>query len=105
MVEKHLIEYDYFNHIDYLLATDVVSLLYFDLINKLNEANGFDPITSSSAATGGPTKPTEPNGSGATTSATEPGSDLDPTTPGSAFSLTSSVHVTCLSIFLLMFLI
>ncbi|CAG9826897.1 unnamed protein product [Diabrotica balteata] len=45
IVESHVIEYDRFNHIDFLLAKDVDSLLNFHVINTLNVYNDKDNIT------------------------------------------------------------
>ncbi|KAJ8922518.1 hypothetical protein NQ315_007548 [Exocentrus adspersus] len=46
VVEKHLIDYKDFNHIDFILAKDIVSMLYSKVINKLNEINGVAPTAS-----------------------------------------------------------
>ncbi|XP_017775706.1 PREDICTED: lipase 3-like, partial [Nicrophorus vespilloides] len=36
VVVKHLIEYEHFNHMDYLFAIDVVKFLYNDILNCMN---------------------------------------------------------------------
>lgn len=101
VVEKHLIEYDYFNHMDFIVATDIVSLLYFDVINKLNEVNGLAPFTTTTTISTSSTTTNEPDDSPTTLSTDTKHQDVG--TPGSAFAINNFAHITVIFVLLLNF--
>ncbi|KAJ8922519.1 hypothetical protein NQ315_007549 [Exocentrus adspersus] len=104
VVEKRLIDYEYFNHIDFILAKDVASMLYFNVINKLNEINGFAPIISTSTLSTSATSTT--NESGSTTSPDNTTSTEDGGRhTGSASSLNKMAHIICIFVAVLIFVI
>ncbi|KAJ8952380.1 hypothetical protein NQ318_014471 [Aromia moschata] len=43
VVKKHLVDNDKFNHGDFLIAKDVVPLLYSHIVDVVNEYSRFDP--------------------------------------------------------------
>lgn len=49
--EKQEIPSNYFNHFDFLMASNVKSLLHFDIINKINKHNNIPEISTTSTTT------------------------------------------------------
>uniref|UniRef100_V5GMQ9 Lipase n=1 Tax=Anoplophora glabripennis TaxID=217634 RepID=V5GMQ9_ANOGL len=102
LVENYLIEYDYFNHMDFIVAKDVVSLLYFDLINKLNEINGLAPLPATSTVSTNYITTTLTNDPTTQPSYTETESQSF-TTPGSALSINNFARISFLFVLMLRF--
>lgn len=101
VVEKHLIEYDYFNHMDFIVATDIVSLLYFDVINKLNEVNGLAPFTTTTTISTSSITTNQPDDNPTTLSSDTKEQDVG--TPGSAFAINNFAQITVIFVLLLNF--
>ncbi|KAJ8952379.1 hypothetical protein NQ318_014470 [Aromia moschata] len=93
VILDHPIEYKLFNHLDFVFAKDVVSLLYYDLVNVLNDHNNLDPLTTKSTTSKTTSKSTDVTASPGSSDGTDLTTSVSVTTEGAATALCSSIQL------------
>ncbi|KAJ8952377.1 hypothetical protein NQ318_014468 [Aromia moschata] len=93
VVEDHLMEHKFFNHLDFIYGKDVGSLVYFNVVNVLNAHNNLGSLTSKATTLTTDSMSSDATSSSYSSDSTDLTTSVSPTTEGGATTSFSSMQL------------